>query len=196
MTSVRWARHGQSEANVSLTLSHRVYDADLTELGRAQAAELGDRLAADPIGVAAILCSPMRRARGTAEIVADRLGLAVTAVLEDLRELDVGSLDGRRDDEAWDIYHQVLAAWSSGDPTACFPGGEDGDQLVARIRRAFDDAAAHDGGAGTCVLVVAHGGNLRAALSRLTDGPPPEDLPNCGLAMFEVTAGQRLTVAQ
>lgn len=189
MTIVRWARHGQSEANVSRTFSHRVYDPDLTSLGQVQAAELGDRLAADPLPVSAVLSSPMRRARGTAAVVAARLGLGVAAVLEDLRELDVGSLDGRRDDEGWQVYHRVLEAWSAGDLAARFPDGEDGAELVARVRRAFVAAAAHDGGEGTCVLVVAHGGNVRAAVPALTGGPPPaRDLVNCGWATFELSA--------
>jgi probable phosphoglycerate mutase len=202
VTTVRWARHGQSEANVSLTLSHRVYDPDLTDLGRRQAAELGERLAKEASGavpVVAVAASPMRRARQTADVVAARLGLVVAAELEDLRELDVGSLDGRRDAEAWAIYHRVLAAWSAGDLTARFPGGEDGAELVARIGRGLRAAAALAAGNGTgdgegvAVLVVAHGGNLRAALPTLTGAPEPDDdLPNGGWAGLAVgEAGDR-----
>jgi probable phosphoglycerate mutase len=200
---VRWARHGQNEANLSRTLSHRVYDADLTDLGRRQAADLAERLATDPRPVTAIVTSPLRRARQTAEVVAARLGLPVAAVLEDLRELDVGSLDGRRDDDAWRVYEGVLAAWSAGDLAAAFPAGEDGGTLVARVRRALlaavalatDGAGADGAGADGAVaggpLIVAHGGNLRCAVHALTGAPePPADLPTGSCAVLGVEPGR------
>lgn len=192
VTIVRWARHGQSEANVSQTLSHRVYDPDLTGLGHRQAAALADRLADGALPVAAVACSPMRRARQTADAVAARLGVPLTEV-EDLRELDVGSLDGRADDAAWRIYHEVLAAWSAGALDARFPGGESGTELVARVRRGFGAAVAlGDGGS---PLVVAHGGNLQSALPVLTGEVPPADgLPPTGMATFDVCDDGRIVL--
>ena len=93
--SVLWARHGQNVANLTGTFSHRIFDGDLTGFGRRQARELGDRLAAYPHNpVGQLVCSPLRRARQTAEIVGLRLGLSVAMELDDLRELDVGALDG------------------------------------------------------------------------------------------------------
>ena len=133
-----WARHGQNAANLTRTLSYRVYDRGLTDTGRRQAGELAERLAAagaGPIGLLA--CSPLRRARQTAGIVGARLGLPVGLVLDDLREVDVGDLDGRSDAGAWDTYTRVLAAWRAGDTRARFPGGEDRDELCARLRRAL-----------------------------------------------------------
>jgi probable phosphoglycerate mutase len=192
VTVVRWARHGQSGVNVSLTLSHRVVDTDLTELGRQQATELGERLAADPLRVRAVVCSPLRRARQTAAVVAARLGLGEPTMCEDLRELDVGTLDGRYDHAAWEVYHQVLAAWSDGLSTVRFPGGENALDLAARVGRALETAAApgHDPAGrptDSCVLVVAHGGNVRCSTARLTGTEPGPDLPNCGWVTFEVS---------
>jgi broad specificity phosphatase PhoE len=135
---VLWARHGQNLANVTRTMSHRSYDGDLTDLGREQAQELADRLVGfvqDPIRL--LVCSPLRRARQTADILGRVLGLPVAMELEDLREVNVGALDGRRDAEAWDTYDRVLAAWQSGERTARFPDGEDLDTLCARLRRAL-----------------------------------------------------------
>src|SRR5688572_18829417 len=60
-------------------------DPALAELGHGQAAALAEWLAVEPID--AIWCSPMRRARETAEPLAQRLGLPIT-IDDDLAEFD------------------------------------------------------------------------------------------------------------
>jgi broad specificity phosphatase PhoE len=183
---VLWARHGQNAANLTDTFSYRVFDGDLTALGRRQAQDLGDLLATsgeDRIGQ--LVCSPLRRARQTADIVGRRLGLPVAMELDDLRELNVGRLDGRSDAEAWDSYSQVLAAWRRGETGTRFPGGEDCHELCARLRRALTSVAHRVGDAKS--LVVAHGASLRAALPGLAGHPDPgADLPTGGVAALRV----------
>jgi broad specificity phosphatase PhoE len=190
--NVLWARHGQNVANLTDTFSHRVFDGDLTGIGRRQARELGDRLAAHPGNpIGQLVCSPLRRARQTAEIVSSRLGLPVAMELEDLRELDVGALDGRNDAQAWAIYARVLAAWKAGDTGARFPAGENCQELCARLRRALAVVSRNAGDATS--LVVAHGANLRAALPGLTGDPDPGvDLPTGGVAAMRVDPGPLL----
>jgi broad specificity phosphatase PhoE len=198
---VLWARHGENVANLTRTLSYRVFDGDLTDVGRRQARELGERLTAgggDRIGLLA--CSPLRRARQTADIVGQRLGLPVAMEIDDLREVNVGELDGRSDARAWDIYTAVLAAWRAGDTLARFPGGENRDELCARLLRALTvvarSAAAGpspvlaDSAVAERLLVVAHGANLRAALPCLAGEPDPgTDLPTGGVAALRVHPG-------
>lgn len=188
---ILWARHGQNTANLSHTLSYRVFDGDLTDKGRQQARELAERLSAqrgDPVGYVA--CSPLRRARQTAEIIADRLRLPVVEGGDDLRELNVGELDGRNDAAAWEVYSRVLAAWRSGETRASFPGGEDWHTLCTRLRRALTSVAHASAGARS--LVVAHGGSIRAAIPGLTGDPvPAADLPNCAIATLHVARWPR-----
>ena len=209
---VLWARHGENVANLTRTLSYRVFDGDLTDVGRRQARELGERLAVRAAGPVRLLaCSPLRRARQTADIVGQRLGLPVAMELDDLREVNVGELDGRSDAQAWEIYTAVLAAWRAGDTLASFPGGENRDELCARLLRALtvvarSAAAGHPpvggqrrtgglaGPGGQRLaersLVVAHGANLRAALPCLAGEPDPgADLPTGGVAGLEVHHG-------
>ena len=189
VADVLWARHGQNVANLTKTLSYRFFDGDLTGLGRRQAQELGERLAAGDAGRIRVLArSPLRRARQTAGIVGQRLGLPVAMELDDLRELNVGELDGRSDAQAWEIYAAVLAAWRAGNTRVRFPGGENRDELCARLRRALRTVAR--GAAAERSLVVAHGANLRAALPCLAGEPDPgADLPTGGVAALKVNPG-------
>jgi broad specificity phosphatase PhoE len=191
MTSVLWARHGENVANLTRTFSYRVFDGDLTILGQRQAHELADRLAHDGgAAVRYLACSPLRRAQQTADVVARRLGIPVAAELDGLRELNVGSLDGRRDDQAWDTYHQVLAAWQAGQVQARFPGGEDLTELHERLWQALRTVA-RECTSGRA-LIVAHGGNLRAALPTLTGEPDPgTDLRTGAVATLQVDPARR-----
>jgi broad specificity phosphatase PhoE len=189
MTVVHWARHGENIANVSRTFSYRVFDGDLTYGGSAQAERLADKLHAATDRYGLLVCSPLRRARQTAQIVSDRLGLPVAAELDDLREVNVGELDGRSDDGAWGVYEATLAAWRSGQLAQRFPGGESGDELAARTRRALRGIAAWAGD--TDAVVIAHGASIRACVPALTGQPDPgRDLATGDVARLLVTRGQ------
>jgi len=150
MTWVTWARHGENLANVTRTFSFRVYDEPLTGRGCQQAEDLAARLATRP-APDRIVCSPLRRAAQTAAILAEALGTADVTADENLREVNVGSLDGRNDARSWDTYNSVLDAGRHGD-------------YAARLRAAF---TAMSGPGDDQVLVVAHGANIRAALPLL-----------------------------
>jgi broad specificity phosphatase PhoE len=188
MARILWARHGQNVANICGTLSHRVFDGDLTRTGRQQAAALAERLAAQDDRIGRVVCSPLRRARQTAEIIAARLGLPVAAELDELRELNVGRLDGRSGPQAWAAYNAVLAAWTAGQSRARFPGGEDFAELRARLRHAMITVASGPGH--QISLIVAHGASLRAALPALTGmADPGSDLAPGAVASFDISIG-------
>jgi broad specificity phosphatase PhoE len=83
------ARHGQSYGNLDRSLGP---DTDLTDLGREQAARLGNWLVEQGYSFTALHCSPLRRARQTAEIVDTRFGLEIVFD-PDLREADIGHIN-------------------------------------------------------------------------------------------------------
>jgi broad specificity phosphatase PhoE len=166
VTTLILARHGETDWNRDgIWQGHG--DPSLNDLGRRQAAELAERLAA--VELAALYSSDLRRAYETAEIVAAVKGLDITAD-PDLREMDVGSWSGLTSEEIATRFPEMTH--------------HDGE-----VREAFDTralgvlrriAGAHEG---SSVLVVTHGGVIRA-LDRHVDGESRAVLANCETASF------------
>jgi probable phosphoglycerate mutase len=138
----------------------------LTQKGRAQADELADRL--QGISLAALYCSPVLRAVQTAEIVGARLG--IPHLVEDgLREYDVGILEGRTYDEAGErLYWEVVQQWMvAGNWEARIEGGESYQDIRARFMPLIRRLEGEGTEAGRNVLLISHGGTLRAMLPLL-----------------------------
>lgn len=154
MTTLLLARHGESDWNRSKRWQGFA-DRPLTDLGWQQARELADRL--DDTELDAVYSSDLQRARETAEAVARPRGLEVKT-MTDLREVDVGSWSGLTRAEAEARFPEAYARWLRGGEG--WEDGESYDQLRDRVIRAIRHiAAGHEGGR---VLVVAHGGTIRA----------------------------------
>ena len=154
MTTILLARHGESDWNRSQRWQGFA-DRPLTDLGRRQAVELAARL--EETDLDAIYSSDLQRARETAEIVARSKGLDVHAT-PDLREVDVGSWSGLTRAEAEAQSPEGYARWLRGGEG--WNDGETYEQMSERVVAAVQRIAAlNDGGR---VLVVAHGGSIRA----------------------------------
>lgn len=186
------ARHGQTDANVIRALDSRPPGAPLNELGLAQAAALGDRLATEP--VTAVYASQAIRARQTAAPVADAHGLDV-AVIDGVHEVAVGDLEGRSDERAREAFLAVYAAWSEGDLDARLPGGESAHDLRARFLPAVERIVAEEivTAARNTVVLVSHGAAIRLAAAALL-GDPTEAayVPNTGLIVLRADGGWTL----
>lgn len=142
-------------------------DPSLSQLGREQAARLAQ--AAARAGLAAVWTSPLRRARETAAIVADVVGLQ-PEVLGELIESNRGEWEGQKHTELAALSPDLYAAFEAADPSFVFPGGESIAEQVRRTCEALDVVVAGP----TPALVVAHAGTIRAALLALGQHPPPE----------------------
>jgi probable phosphoglycerate mutase len=90
VTTLLLVRHGETDWNAEGRLQGQT-DRPLSEFGRAQARRLAVELETE--GLAAIYSSDLSRARETAEIVGERLGLPVF-LDPDLREKDWGTWEG------------------------------------------------------------------------------------------------------
>jgi broad specificity phosphatase PhoE len=153
VSAVFLARHA-SHDEVGRVLSGRS-DIALSTRGRGEAARLADRLAGVPL--AAIYSSPRRRARETAQVVAERHGLPVEDA-EGLDEIDFGAWTGRSfealaDDPDW-------RRWNAQRGTAATPAGED---MVAATARAVRQIEAVAGDAP--VLCVSHCDIIRGVVA-------------------------------
>jgi len=90
------ARHGQSESNVNP--DYQGLNAPLTEIGKKQAHLLGQWLRDHEPSIDQILCSPLKRAFDTANIVNEylKLPIAINDDLEEMREFVLASLPQRQ----------------------------------------------------------------------------------------------------
>ena len=91
MLRVLLVRHGETEWNKSHRVQGGASDIPLNETGRKQAEALGLRLKKEEIQ--AIYSSPLKRALDTAQAIAQYHQLEI-GLEPDLRELDVGELEG------------------------------------------------------------------------------------------------------
>ena len=131
-------RHGETEPN-RLGLATGITDAPLNAAGRLQAESAAHALAGREID--AIFSSPLKRARDTAECVAQVLGLPVS-IIDEIGERNWGEFEGRpKELREWDAQPR---------------GGEGLDEFTERTLRGL---AKIPGGHRT--LVVAHSGTFR-----------------------------------
>ncbi|MGN6299820.1 MAG: GNAT family N-acetyltransferase [Angustibacter sp.] len=171
-------RHGQSEGNVTRRLSAAAPGGGLTEQGREQARAAASALAAR--NIARVYCSPLLRARQTAEELASALGVGEPVVLEGLREFELGELEGSDTDDDWARVDAVFDAWLDGDLDATLPGAEAGTDVVTRVRDALEGVA--DLHRGETVVAVSHGGAMSLALPWLAHNVRNDRARGAGIA--------------
>ena len=157
-SGVYLARHGQTAYNLEGRFQgHLPVPLDAT--GRSQAAELAERAAAH--GFRVLWCSPLLRARETADIVAAALGLEPR---EDprLMETDAGDWTNRSFIEVRAETPERFDAFVAGEAGFAFPGGESFAEQDERVNAALAEIEAGE----LPALVVCHGMVIRAALTR------------------------------
>jgi probable phosphomutase (TIGR03848 family) len=163
VTTLILVRHGLT-AVTGRVLSGRLPGYPLDERGRAQAAEVGDRLRAVPL--AAIVSSPVERCAATAQAIAAGRGpdgKAAPVTFDDrLAEVDYGEWAGR---ELRDLAREPLWRVVQATPSAVtFPGGE---TLRAMAARAVDAVRAGNAAAGPDAtwLACTHGDLVKAIVA-------------------------------
>ncbi|ATE52613.1 bifunctional RNase H/acid phosphatase [Actinosynnema pretiosum] len=183
-TRLHLVRHGQTELSVARRYSGRG-NPPLTEVGLGQAKAAAARLSTLD-GVAAVVASPLQRARQTAGEIASALGLEVD-VREDLIEVDFGEWEALTFTEAAERDPEAHARWL-GDTSAAPPGGESFDAVHRRVDRFRQELIAEHGGRD--VIVVSHVTPVKTLL-RLALGSGPEllyrlhlDLASLSIAEF------------
>jgi broad specificity phosphatase PhoE len=102
-------------------------------------------------------CSPLLRARQTAEVILKNLHLPVHTD-DDLREIDFGAWECKTFEEVVAADARAVKRWAEFDQRFTFPGGESLGGFLARIRR-MARRLAND--PASTVLAVTHGGVIR-----------------------------------
>lgn len=185
-TRIHLIRHGATDSNRQRRYMGRSEE-PLCSDGRLQARRLALRLAA--MRLHALYCSPLRRARETAEIIGQPHALR-PEVVADFNELDLSRWAGltaeqieQRDGEAW-------ATWCEAPERLRLPGIEAFEDLRRRVRRGLESMLRrHPDGS---IAVVTHDGVVRiAVLESLAGGIAAYraiPIDNTGLTTLEFTA--------
>ncbi|MEV1244364.1 bifunctional RNase H/acid phosphatase [Nonomuraea sp. NPDC049750] len=166
-TSLLLLRHGETPLSVDRRFSG-LGDAELTPNGLAQASAAAERLSREPYHLDVIVSSPLKRARQTAEAVAQRTGLTVEAD-DDLREVDFGAWEGHTFTEIQRGWPAELAAWLA-DPTVAPPDGESFEAVAERVKRAEERLVERY--EGRTVLIVSHVTPIKTLLRFALMAPP------------------------
>lgn len=160
LSGVLLARHGETNDNVAPLRFQGFTDTPLNETGRRQAAELAEKVAAATEPIASLWSSDLSRARETAEIVGERIGLTPTLDAR-LREGARGRWEGHLFEEIERDEPDRHAAWMRAGAGFRFPGGESLLDQQLRVTQALREIHA----AGPLpALAVCHGGSIRVML--------------------------------
>jgi broad specificity phosphatase PhoE len=142
-------------------------DVSLSRAGVTEARSLASRLAAELPAEVALVSSPARRARETAEPIARALGLradvdgAIAVDIDDeLQEVDFGRAEGCTWADIERRLPNLAAALAAGTLEVDWPGGETAAAVRRRVGAAWQRLAGRD----RPVVAVCHGGVIRAVL--------------------------------
>ena len=178
MTSLLLVRHGETDWNRQRRIQGST-DIPLNEAGRAQAADAARHLRdiLDTNAPVAMAASDLGRARETAQIIADALGVGGVGVYPDLRERAYGEAEGLRPEE----FSERWGSWDRAE----VPGAEAWPDVRRRalrgLRSAVGDARSRTAPGRSTVIVVSHGALIREVIRHAGAGEFPLDgerLPN------------------
>lgn len=166
-------RHGQTDWNIDLRLQGTA-DIPMNQAGIDQITRAADALTEHSFDL--ILTSPLGRARQSAEIVANRLGIQELQADDGLIERAFGIGEGLTYAE-WQAHYAGLDQ---------IPGAESLASVVERARLLLDQTIERY--QGKKVLAVSHGAFIRAVVNHVSEGlypPKGERLSNASLHLFE-----------
>ncbi len=180
MTDLYLVRHGETEWNRQRRIQG-LTDIPLNDTGREQARITGMLLTRRPIS--RVVASPLGRARETAEIIATQLGLDDPELREAFVERDYGSAEGLD-------FHEIDVRYP---PGVDVPGRESREDVAARVIPALQALAAQH--PGEAIVVVSHGGAIRAALMTAEPGGGFGPITNGSVHSFHVEGADLRLVA-
>lgn len=174
MTTLYLVRHGETDWNAQRRIQGST-DIPLNATGRKQAVETGRLLATRTWD--AIVASPLSRARETALIIANEVGLPEPELLPAIVERNYGEAEGLN-------WEQVDARFPDG---ASVPGRESRDEVTARVLPALLELARRS--PEQQIIVVSHGGVIRSVLEAIDPGRSHGPITNGSIHSFRSVGG-------
>lgn len=165
MTRLILIRHGETEWNETKRFQG-ISDIPLSARGMDQAESLARSLEREPLE--AIYTSPLIRARQTAACLA-RNHSCPLAVIEDLKELNQGRLEGLTGEDLRRDYPGFISQWLEKPGETVLPGGESLADLQRRVWLAIEDVIGRH--PGKTIAVVAHSFVILTILCRALELP-------------------------
>ncbi len=168
-TTVYIIRHGEVKYPRDLEGKRLVYGptAELSDEGRKQLGELGQKLSSERVRLAKIFTSPYPRAVESARILSSQLKGPEPIIVEDLKDLLAPGYEGTSYDDLISIEGNTYAHPLTDDQETLA-------QLSTRVVRAFTDIVSENDG--KTIAIVSHGDGIRLLLQRLK--LPNADLPD------------------
>jgi broad specificity phosphatase PhoE len=162
-------RHGETEYNRDGKLQGDS-DVPLSDRGKTQAevlaARLKDEFSRNGEKVSAIYSSNLRRTLDTARAIGERLGLVPQPVRE-LREIDLGSWEGKTPDEiSAEKDIAFFEEWKKDPARMRAPGGENLEDVESRVIPKFDELKKNHEKS-DAIIIVSHGGSIGVILSHI-----------------------------
>ena len=181
-------RHGETDYNREGRAQGQS-ESDLNDTGRAQAQAVAERLR--DVDFAVCVASDLRRVLDTAAIILDGRRDIPLIKSAAMREKDFGELEGKTFQEVKRDSPALFRRLFADDPDFVPPGGESDRELIDRVAGGLDALiASGDIPDGANILIVAHGGTVRALITRFLDLPPEALwrflISNCSLSVITV----------
>jgi isoleucyl-tRNA synthetase/bisphosphoglycerate-dependent phosphoglycerate mutase len=156
-------RHGQTDWNKEHLCQGQEADRSLTELGRQQAKDGGQKLKKSKKQFDVIVSSDLKRTRETAAIIAEELGMTVSEYSATYRERSFGDWVGKDLDEILTKHPILVETGEFGIHHETPPNGESLSMFLRRAQNAYEHIAKTY--PGKRVLLVTHGGFIQAFMA-------------------------------
>ncbi len=176
-------RHGETDYNRRGVVQGSGVDADLNDMGRAQAQAFF--LAYQHVPFNKVYISSLKRTYQTA-LPFIELGIPYEK-LTGLNEISWGVMEGKVPGNLDNEYYRALIdAWSSGNTALPTDGGESPEQVMARQKVAFDVVLSHRDE--SPILIAMHGRAMRILLCWLTNRPlaQMDDFEHSNLCLYKL----------
>lgn len=164
-TNIFIVRHGETQWNAANIFQGNM-DSPLTEKGIAQACQLKRLMTQQPIELACV--SPLQRAKDTLDIILEERKTE-RIIINDLREINLGSWEGQPFDEIKKIYPEEYQLFWDKPHLFALSGAETFKQLQYRMVRVLDSLFVS--GKNKNILLVSHWLAIKVALAYYTSIP-------------------------